>query len=216
MLAKVIEFEGIDGSGKTTAMTYFADELERRGYKILRTREVGNPHVPVCVELRKLVLNPEANLDGRTMEFIFAAMRIENQKFYASVKGQYDFIISDRGWLSHLSYTDHNVSADFTNQFYNNLVSKETNLPDAVVFLDVDPEVSLARRHSRNGFVDAIEAKGQSFQVNVLESFRKYIDKYFYNNDTVRVTLIDANQDLDGVKSQINNVIEDIVDGQIL
>ena len=207
MSAKVIEFEGIDGSGKTTAMEYFANALEAKGLKVLRTREVGSPHVPVCVELRKLVLNPETKMDGRAMEFVFAAMRIENQRFYESVKDQYDVIISDRGWLSHLAYTDHNTSFEFTENFYINVVGNETKRPDAVVWVDASPEVALARRNKRNGFVDAIEAKGSEFQRLVYSSFVSHLDAETQLG--VRVHDIDANQELEGVRAQLDKLVEE-------
>lgn len=200
-----IEFEGIDGSGKTTAYDYVCDRLTDLGFKVLRTREVGNPHLPVCVELRKLVLNPERQLDGKTMEFIFAAMRIENQKFYESVKDQYDFIISDRGWLSHLAYTDNNVNPAFTDLFYAGVVSEFTVRPDYVVFLELAPETALARRSKRNGFVDAIEMKGPQFQEAVYNSFVKHIKNESNNFDVLRV---DAEQDIEGVRSQLDSMVE--------
>ena len=44
MRAKIIDFCGTDGTGKTTAYDYFCDQLEARGKRVLRTREVGSPH----------------------------------------------------------------------------------------------------------------------------------------------------------------------------
>jgi dTMP kinase len=207
MSIKIIEFEGIDGSGKTTAFEYFAKVLESKGLKVLRTREVGNPHIPICVELRKLVLNPEIQMDGRAMECVFAAMRIENQKFYNSVASKYDVIVSDRGWLSHLAYTDHNVSKEFTDNFYLNVIAKETRRPDTVIWLDINPEVALARRNKRNGFVDAIEAKGQQFQKLVYNSFLNHIEAETQLG--VQVLSVDANQNIDGVQSQLNKLAEE-------
>jgi dTMP kinase len=209
MAAKVIEFEGIDGSGKTTAYTYFINQLRERGLKVLDTREVGSPHIPVCVALRKLILDPASKMDGKAMEFCFAAMRVENQKFYESVKDGYDYIVSDRGWLSHLAYTDHNVSAEFTKEFYVNVVDKHTKKPDLVVFLQLDPEVALKRRGLRNGFVDAIEAKGPAFQEKVYNSFMKYAKE-----GSLKLALIDAEEDIAGVQEQLRQLV-DYVTGKL-
>jgi dTMP kinase len=207
MSAKVIEFEGIDGSGKTTAYSYFIGRLRDKGLKVLDTREVGNPHLPVCVELRKLVLNPTSKLDGISMEFIFAAMRIENQKFYETVKNDYDYIVSDRGLLSHLAYTDHNVNAYFTEDFYRGVVMPLTRNPDLVLFLEIDPETALKRRNARNGFVDVIEAKGPEFQRKVYSSFMKYIRK-LESSEYLRSIFIDANGTIEEVQKKLDFVIE--------
>lgn len=205
MSAKVIEFEGIDGSGKTTAYNYLIGQLRAQGKRVLDTREVGNPHIPLCVALRKIVLDPASKMDGTAMEFVFAAMRIENQRFYEGVKDQYDFIVSDRGWLSHLAYTDHNVSPEFTESFYGGVISKITRKPDLVVFLKLDPETALKRRNSRNGFVDAIEAKGPVFQEKVYGSFVKYLE-----SEKLDSFSIDASQNIEGVQSQLNDIVKKI------
>lgn len=205
MANKVIEFEGCDGAGKTTAYNFFIKELKAKGLRVLETREVGNPHIPVCVGLRKLVLAPESNLSGAAMEYIFAAMRIENQRFYESVKDQYDFIVSDRGWLSHLAYTDVNVDPTFTDRLYKGVVAKYTKLPDRVIYLNVRPEVALQRRNTRNGYVDAIEAKGPKFQEKVAESFR-----YYMREQRIPVDLIDANGTIEEVQKYLKKIVDEL------
>src|SRR5450631_4241129 len=120
-----IEFEGTDGAGKSTALTYFAEQLRAQGRTLVETREVGNPHIPACVKLREFVLDPASKLSGEAMEFIFSAMRYENDKWLRELvesNNPPDYVVSDRGWYSHLAYTDHNVSKDFTNGLYLNLV----------------------------------------------------------------------------------------------
>lgn len=200
-----IDFEGCDGSGKTTALKYAVQYLRELGYNVLDTREVGNPHVPVCVKLRELVLDPKSNLDGKSMELLFSAMRLENERFYASVQDQYDFVISDRGWFSHLAYTDNNVDPKFTEALYIDVIGKATPPPTAVVYLKVDPEVALKRRHDRNGFVDVIEQKGQGFQINVAASFNKWIDLYKY---AVNTHVLDANESVESVQGQVRQALQ--------
>src|SRR5271166_3134791 len=112
-----IECEGTDGAGKTTALKYFVDQARTRGLTVVETREVGNPHIPACVKMREFVLDPKSNLTGEAMEAIFAAMRFENDKWLKDLQKSHstpDLVVSDRGFFSHLSYTDHNVSEAFT------------------------------------------------------------------------------------------------------
>ena len=171
---KTIEFSGVDGSGKTTAMTVFCDELERLGARVLRTREVGSPHVPVCAKLRELILNPEVKMDGKAMELVFAAMRVENQRHYESVADKHDFCVSDRGWLCHLSYTDHNVGEWFTDLLYRELMHEITTYPDLIYLFEVDHAEAGARIAGRDKPTDAIEAKGADFQLLVAGSYRRH------------------------------------------
>ena len=203
-----VEIEGTDGAGKTTALKYLIQQLRERGLEVLETREVGNPNIPVCGGLRELVLSPESDLSGAAMELIFSAMRIENERFYKSVGDRYDFIVSDRGWFSHLAYTDHNVSKSFTRDLYLNFMDKYTSMPDVVVYFSVNTETALKRRVKRGETMDIIEMKGVEYQELVRESFDKYLNKY--END-VFIYVVDANASIEGVRVQINTLISLLV-----
>lgn len=203
-----VEIEGTDGAGKTTALKYLIQQLRERGLEVLETREVGNPNIPVCGGLRELVLSPESDLSGAAMELIFSAMRIENERFYKSVGDRYDFIVSDRGWFSHLAYTDHNVSKSFTRDLYLNFMDKYTSMPDVVVYFSVNTETALKRRVKRGETMDVIEMKGVEYQELVRESFDKYLNKY--END-VFIYVVDANASIEGVGVQINTLISLLV-----
>ena len=80
-----LEFEGTDGAGKTTGLKYFIEQAQKRGLSVVETREVGNPNVPICVKLREIVLSKDSGLSGEAMEFVFAAMRFENDKWLKSL-----------------------------------------------------------------------------------------------------------------------------------
>jgi dTMP kinase len=202
-----IECEGTDGAGKTTALKYLIEKLQDRGIRVLETREVGSPLIPINVKLREVVLAPESNLSGEAMELIFAAMRVENDILYKKVADQYDYIISDRGWYSHLAYTDHNVTKAFTQQLYLNFLQNITDMPDIVIYFDVNTETALQRRVKRGGAVDVIEAKGVGYQELVRQSFKDHMS----NNETtapgVKIYRIDANQNIEGVRAQIDNMV---------
>jgi dTMP kinase len=205
----LIEFSGGDGSGKTTAMQTFLAQLEGCGLRVLHTREVGSPHIPICVELRKLILNPEVEMDGRSMELVFSAMRLENQRFYDAARQDYDHIVSDRGWLCHLAYTDHNVSPEFTWELYLNLVMQHTYMPDRVYLFDVDPDRARERRGLRGEPEDAIEAKGHEFQKAVVQSYRRYANQF---SDLIDIRVVDANQDIEKVSQIMRREAADLLD----
>lgn len=202
-----IEFEGTDGAGKTTALKYFIEKARERGLSVAETREVGNPNVPSCVKMREFVLDPKNNLRGETMEFIFCAMRYENDLWLNNLKNspnKPDLVVSDRGWLSHLSYTDHNVSVEFTEQLYNGVLENSTLLPDVVIYFKVDTQTALQRRVKRGeGMMDAIEMKGVGYQELVRGSFEKYIAS---SSGKFRVFTVDANQDIESVRRQMDTI----------
>lgn len=206
MKALRIEVEGGDGAGKTTGLKYLISELSKKDKKIIETREVGSPLIPVCVQMREAVLSPTSGLTGAEMEIVFAAMRVLNQAYYRKVENEVDFIISDRGWLSHLAYTDHNESVEFTKQLYIDFLGKITEMPDIVLYFDVNSETALNRRTKR-GTTDVIEMKGPEFQDKVRDSFKKYINRL---PESTTVYIIDANQNLEGVKEQLDVLVKEL------
>lgn len=211
-----IAFEAKDGAGKTTCLKYCLEQLKERGYSALETREVGNPNIPACVKLREFVLDPNSKLSGESMELLFSAMRIENEKWYKTLEnsGQApQFLLSDREYLSHVAYTDHNVSVEFSNKLYNDFLFNITSFPDVVIYFRVSTETALKRRVKRGGAMDVIEMKGVEYQEKVGESFEKYIDETI--SDKVDFYFVDANQDLDNVKFQLNNILDVIIDKYI-
>lgn len=204
-----IEFEGTDGAGKTTGLKYFIEEARKRGLSVVETREVGNPNVPSCVKMREFVLDPKNNLRGETMEMIFSAMRFENDLWLRGLRGntKTDLVVSDRGWFSHLAYTDHNVSVQFTEALYGGVMKQATLLPDVVIYFAVDTQTALQRRVKRGeGMADAIEMKGVGYQELVRGSFEKYIS----STPGIRVFRVDANRDLENVKSQLDGILNQL------
>ncbi len=203
-----IELEGTDGSSKTTSLKYIIEKLRAAGKTVLETREVGSPHVPINVKLRELVLSKDSGLSGESMEMIFCAMRFEHDKFLQSVKDDYDFVVSDRGYLSHLAYTDHNVNEGFTQDLYMGVVEKRTDMPDYVIYFNIDSKTGLARRVKRGEGEDVIEIKGVEFQDKVRESFGKYIEYIEGNAKATQVFEVDANGTVEQVREQLDNILE--------
>jgi dTMP kinase len=199
-----IEIEGTDGAGKTTALKYLIEQLQANGSKVLETREVGSPLIPINVELRKLVLSPDSGLSGEAMELIFSAMRFENDRLYKQVGKDYDFIVSDRGWFSHLAYTDHNVSKEFSRDLFLKFLQNYTALPDVVIYFAVNTETALKRRVSRGGAVDVIEAKGIGYQELVRESFEKYL---ITQASGIKIFRVNANDTIEGVREQVDRIV---------
>jgi dTMP kinase len=205
-----IEFEGTDGAGKTTGLQYFSEEAAKLGLTVISTQEVGNKHIPICMKLREIVLDPHSTLSGEAMEMIFAAMRFENDKWFdAMVEAGLDMVISDRGYFSHLAYGDHNCSVDFTKKFFENVVGPRTRLPNVVVYFDVSTETALSRRTKRGGLADVIEAKGVAFQEKVRGSFTSYLTTY-EEAGMVTVYRVDANKSLEDVKQQLDRILQDL------
>lgn len=51
--------EGGEGCYKTTTTKALADHYRNKGLKVLETKEPGTAHIPLTVELRKVMLSNE-------------------------------------------------------------------------------------------------------------------------------------------------------------
>lgn len=208
-----IEFEGTDGAGKTTGLKYFIERAKSRGLSVVETREVGNPNVSACVELREFVLFKHKELSGQAQELIFSAMRFENDKWFRQLiesKDAPNLVVSDRGWFSHLAYTDHNVSKEFTNTLYNNVLKNSTLLPDVVIYFSVDTNTALKRRVKRGTEMDVIEMKGIEYQEKVRESFQTRMNESIDNSERITIFDVDANQNIEQVQEQLNTILDQL------
>lgn len=210
-----IEFSGVDACGKTTAIKYFVKIARDYGLAVTETREVGNPHLVSCTKMREFVLDPNNKLTGQAMELIFSAMRYENDNWLKNLESDTDFVVSDRGWLDHLAYSDNNISEDFTNSFYYGHMENATQLPDIVIYFNISTETALKRRMKRGDKPDAIELKGVEFQEKVKESFEKHIAIFEQSEHCGRVYDVDANQDIDGVQGQLDDILNNIINSSL-
>jgi dTMP kinase len=208
-----LEFEGTDGAGKTTGLKYFIEQAKKRKLNVVETREVGNPNVPICVKLREIVLSPESDLCGEAMEFVFSAMRMENDRWLKTLqtgKKVPDLVVSDRGWFSHLAYTDFNCSITFTQRLYGNLLGLITEMPNVVIYFRVNTDTALKRRVKRGTGMDVIEMKGVEYQEQVRGSFEGHLEQAKRYNTAMRIFEVDANQDVEGVQKQLDVILDQL------
>ena len=210
-----LEFEGTDGAGKTTGLKYFIEQAKKRKLSVVETREVGNPNVPICVKLREIVLSPDSDLCGEAMEFVFSAMRMENDRWLKSLQNDKhkktpDLVVSDRGWFSHLAYTDFNCSTTFTQRLYGNLLGLITEMPNVVIYFRVNTDTALKRRVKRGTGMDVIEMKGVEYQEQVRGAFEGHLDQARRYNPKMRIFDVDANQDVKGVQKQLDQILDQL------
>jgi len=192
---KYIVIEGIDGAGKTTQ---YGKLLEYLGNETVGVREPGG--TDMAEKLRDLIKYSLVDRSPRTNVYLFAAARaelIDNKIRSAITAGK--LVLSDRNWLSSAAYqSGEGVSADEI-LAVNKLATQEFFVPDLVVFLDLEPEICLARMESSeaHGGKDYFDDKGPEFFKATRESYLKYI-KQLKN-----YAIIDASKNIDEVFEDI-------------
>ena len=163
-----IVFEGIDGSGKTSLSLELYKFLNRRGIKILWTKE------PYSQEIIELLL--KGNLDPWGETFLFLGDRSYHVKTLIEPKLKEGFsVISDRYYLSTLAYQGYGRGLDLNELEKLNLKATGGLEPDITFILDIEPKKALQRikksRETKTRFEEF------SFLSRVREGFLKLAQK---------------------------------------
>lgn len=90
---KFITFEGIDGAGKSTHLSYVAGLLRERGKQVIVTREPGG--TPLGEKLRELLLREKMHLETEAL-LMFASRREHIAQVIEPGLQRGDWVISDR------------------------------------------------------------------------------------------------------------------------
>ena len=164
---RLIAFEGVEGSGKSTQLELLRETLEGRDIEVVVTREPGG--TPAGERVRALLLDPEVELDPRAEALLFAAARAELvAEVIRPALERGAVVLCDRYLDSSLAYQGvarglGRGPVEEVNRFATGGL-----LPDLVVLLDLDPAAGLGRRA---GKLDRIEAQDLGFHRRVRQAF---------------------------------------------
>jgi dTMP kinase len=191
---RLIAFEGVEGSGKSTQLELLRRVLEGRGREVVVTREPGG--TPAGERVRSVLLDPEVELHPRAEALLFAAARAELVEAVirpALERGA--VVLCDR-------YLDSSLADQGAARGLGQGPVEEVNrfatgglLPDLVVLLDLDPASGLRRRA---GALDRIEAQDLGFHRRVRQAFRDLAAA-----DPARFSVVDATAPVPEVAAQV-------------
>ncbi|PPE05883.1 dTMP kinase [Williamsoniiplasma lucivorax] len=173
-----ITLEGMDGSGKTTAIQKIESTLKTLGYEVVFTREPGGEKV--AEDIRQLVLTEQTlGIDGWTEALLFLAARREHLvKVIIPALEAGKIVISDRFMDSTSAYQGHarGIGIDNVDQVQRIVIGKY--IPDLTLFFSVDPQEAEKRMQMRNEEQNRLDVEGTSFKTKVKEGYEILIKKY--------------------------------------
>jgi len=147
----LITFEGIEGAGKTTQLSFLTDRLSKHGLSCVRSKEPGG--TDLGRELRSILLTPlscgkkwclEAEL---LLFYADRAQHVETVIKPALLSGQ--IVLLDRFEDSTRAYQGAQGISEETLAALRQIVLKDLR-PDLTLLFDADPEKMLTRVSSRN------------------------------------------------------------------
>lgn len=209
-----IAFEGIDGSGKTTVIKEVKALLaEKFGEdKILTTREPGG--TPMAEKIRSLLLEEqEEDVDPLTQVLLFSAARRQHlANVIVPAILERKVVITDRFADSTIAYQaaisprPNAMRASIEN------ITRETLCgwyPELIIWLDIDPDLSVTRRKERGGNTDAMEERVKNHLVIMREIYALQMEHHqnFKPFGNVQWVRIDASAPLPDVVAEVYKAI---------
>ena len=203
-IGKFIIFEGNEGTGKSTHITFAADYLKERNIDCIVTREPGGTSFGESV--REILLNPDSNLDSVSEAVLFYASRVYNYNtiILKALKNN-KYVICDRFHYSTLVYqgiTQNNNDVIELHKTLDPYFSKNISL---VFHLDASIETCYSRINQRE-VSDKFEKQGKGLLVKIKSA---YLD-IFKNNP--KVINISTETEKDDVQNNIKKYLDKLLD----
>ncbi|KAA8756826.1 MULTISPECIES: dTMP kinase [Paenibacillus] len=185
---KFITLEGGEGSGKTTMIGRIGSYFEERGIPYVVTREPGG--IEIAEKIRSIILDPlHTAMDARTEALLYAAARSQHlaEKVEPALRAG-KAVICDRFVDSSLVYQGYARGLGIENVWAINRFAIGDLMPDVTLYLDIEPEVGLARIDSHDG------REVNRLDLENLEFHRKVREGYFLLKEQFpeRIRVIDA------------------------
>ncbi|WP_323097680.1 dTMP kinase [Intrasporangium sp. YIM S08009] len=186
-------FEGGDGAGKSTQVRLLTEALERRGRRVVVTRQPGG--TPLGQQIRDLVLHGD-HMAARAEALLFAADKAHHvETLIRPALAAGDVVITDRYVDSSITYqgAGRDLGADEIRDLQHWAVGGV--LPDLTIVLDVAPEVGRARRGDVH---DRLESEADAFHAAVRQG---YLD--LAAADPGRYLVLDASEPVESLHADV-------------
>ena len=197
MTGRFITIEGGEGAGKSTALSFLADELTAQGISVLQTREPGGTPLAEAIRRNLLSVDEEAPVEMAELLLVFAARAQHLAKVIEPALEQGRWVLCDRFTDATYAYqgAGRGLSAELIGKL-ETLVQGDRH-PDTVILLDMPPQIGLARARAR-GALDRFEQEEQAFFERVRQG---YLERAAAFPD--RYVVVDATQELSEVQKSL-------------
>ena len=196
-----LTMEGLDGSGKTTQMDRLEQSLRDYGYSVLRTREPGG--CEISEEIRHTILTTDhMEMCPACEALLYAAARAQHvHEVIRPAVERGMLVLCDRFVDSSIAYQGggRELGVDVVCQI--NAPAVRNMSPDATVYLAIDHQLALQRRHSASS-PDRIEVESGPFHSRVQSAYEKLI-----REDPRRFLVVNGEQEVDAVAAEVLSAV---------
>lgn len=194
-----ITFEGPDGCGKTTQMNLLAQYFEKKGKKVVLTREPGGKGLGEKV--REILLNYNGEVSDRCESFLFLADRAQNIDIIVKpAVEQGEIVLCDRHIDSTVAYQGYGRGLDINEINMLNNLATGGKKPDLTLVFDVDVETSMKRVGKEK---DRMESAGIDFHNRVRNGYLELAKQ-----EPTRIKVLDATKTIEEIHEKVIEIVE--------
>ena len=205
MSGRLITFEGVEGSGKTTQMARLERWLRAKGHRVSSTREPDGTRLGLAV--RRLFERPGVEPEPLVEVFLFMAAR--HQHVAEKIRPWLErgrIVLSDRYADATVAYQGYGrgVDPDLIREL--NVRATGGVLPDLTLLFDLDPAEGLRRIGGRRR--DHFERETLAFHRRVRRGYLEIL-----RAEPKRVRLVRAAPPPDVVAAEVRAIVEETLHG---
>jgi dTMP kinase len=202
LAGRFITIEGGEGAGKSTAQLRLKATLESRGISVVCTREPGGTPLAESIRQTLLDVEGEAPVEMAELLLVFASRAQHLAKVIEPALAAGKWVICDR--FTDATFAYQGAARGLSNQLISTLerLVQEGRQPDAVILMDLQPHIGMERAKSR-GALDRFEREQHHFYERVRSGYLARV-----NENPSRYTVIDAEQELESVYSELDKLAE--------
>ncbi|CAI8889685.1 MULTISPECIES: dTMP kinase [Bacillus] len=200
-----VTIEGPEGSGKSTLITKLLPHFEKKEQKVIATREPGG--IAISEEIREILHKQEHTMmEARTEALLYAAARRQHlvEKVMPALEKNY-LVLCDRFIDSSLAYQGYARGLGIDKVFEINRFATEDCMPSLTIYLDIEPEVGLARiEKDANREVNRLDMESIEFHKRVREGYLQVVDRF-----SDRIVIVNADQPMEKILEEVIQLVED-------
>ncbi len=201
-IAKFITFEGIDGAGKSTHLSFVADLLRERKQTVVVTREPGG--TALGESLRAILLHEKMHLETEAL-LMFAARREHIAQVIAPALERGDWVISDRFTDATFAYQGGGRKLDLQKLAALERWVHPNLQPDLTLLFDVPLDVARARLNATRTLDKFEQEKADFFAATRAEYLRRAAEF------PQRFRIIDSTRTITTIQDQLRQIIAGLV-----
>ncbi len=183
---RLITFEGVDGSGKSTQIRYLCEKFTQMGVEYISIREPGSTRISETI--RNILLDRD-NMDlcseSESLLFMAARAQITHEVIQPALEGG-KYVICDRFTDSTIAYQGYGRGLELETLNRMNSYATRGIIPRITFILDIDLETSLKRRDAVGA--DRMESGGIDFLSRVIKGY------HAMSKEDSRFIIVDGNR----------------------